>query len=169
MTHENIELSSSNSAAISCYETSSLYIICFYKNQYKQYTIGVFSLSLVLQNTEKVNDGNDNEKIFFKCAHFYGEIGAFVYYSNDNVPSAIMEFKKYDSNQFTDYYSKISFDEYSFYYNLTLNDIIKVFDKKIYYVAVSLNKLNLFKISIYNYDQDKIMKRIYKTNSFAHN
>ena len=159
-----------DSECLSCYQYYD--IICFYKNENKKYTVGAFSYSnLRFLSDDKFQDGNDNEKMFFKCSHFYQEIGAFVYYSNTNPPYAIIEFEKYCSNSQTlsRYYTKLNFEEYLFYYEVILNDIIKVYDKKIFFVAASFNQLELYIISIYNYDQEKIIYKIYKLNSFAYN
>ena len=158
-----------DSRVVSCYELSTLYIVCFYKNTKNKYTMGVFNSNLNSQKTAELASGDNNDLKFFKCCHFNGEIGAFIYYSNENPPHATIELKKYSNNQITNEFSKIVFSNYEFYYNITNNDIIKVFDKKIYFVAVSLDKTKLYVISIYNYDQQKIMKRIYEINSFAFN
>ena len=118
----------------------------------------------------KLQDGNDNKDIFYKCVHFFGEIGAFIYYSNDNSPKAIISFIKYchGSNSITPYYNNITFTNYSFYYDIILNDVIKVSDKIIFFVALSFNKYDLFIITLNNYYQDKIIFRKYKTYSFLY-
>ena len=171
LTYEKKEIESGQSQAISCYETSAYDIVCFYKNKNKEYTMAVFTSSLVTKNSTNLQSDNDNEDAFFKCVHFFDDIGAFAYYTNDNSPYAIIEFKKYshDNNYISNYYTKFSFDEYSFYYNLLLSDLIKAEDKKIYYVVTSLDKSQLYIISIYNYDEEKLMQRIYKTNAFSYN
>ena len=168
-TYKTFEIS--ESLFVSCYEIpTSFYIICFYKNKNKEYTMEAYNPSLAPQKSAKLQDGNSNTEIFFKCVHFYKEIGAFVYYSNGNSPYATIHFKRFVSpNSINDYYTKFKLDEYSFYYNSTLNDMIKVKDKKIFFVAVSLNKMELYIISIYNYAEDKLVQRIYKTNSFSLN
>ena len=157
---------------VSCYEIpTSFYIVCFYKNKNKQYNMEIYKPNLTPLTSTKLQDGNSNTEIFFKCVHFYKEIGAFVYYSTGNSPYATIHFKSYciSSNTISDYYTKFKLDEYSFYYNSTLNDMIKVKDKKIFFVAVSLNKLELYIISIYMYAEEKLVQRIYKTNSFSLN
>ena len=156
--------------SLSCYETSTYYIICFYKNPDNEYIVGAFChSSLNLEKTAKLQDGNDDIKMFFKCAHFYQDIGAFIYYSNTNLPYAILEFQRYSDNTIYRYYNTIiTFSNYSLYYHLILNDIIKVEDKKIIFAAASLNQKELYITSIYNYDQDKIVYKIYKINSFAY-
>ena len=165
------ELQTCNSTAISCYETSAYYIACFYKNNNNEYTMAVFSSNLEFKNSTKIQNGKKNDEKFYKCTHFYDEVGAFVYYTNDNSPYANIDFKEYNhgNNKIKDYFPKMSFNGYSFYYNYILNDIIKVFDKKIYFASVSLNKKDLYIISIYNYDSDKIITRIYKTFGFNYN
>ena len=46
LTYEKKEIESGQSQAISCYETSSYYIICFYKNRNKEYIMQAFTSSL---------------------------------------------------------------------------------------------------------------------------
>ena len=164
-------INTSNSKCLSCYETSNYDIICFYQNNVKEYTVGAFSNdNLQFIRAYKLQNGNDNQEIFYKSVHFYDEIGAFIYYSNDEIPLANLAFIKFChySQSFSEYYNKIIFNDYSFYYNLLLNDIIKVTDKKIYFVTMSLNKYDLYIISLHNYDEEKIIYRIYKTTCFLH-
>ena len=164
-----IEVNVYDSRVVSCYELSTLYISCFYKNDKNKYTMGIFSSNLIAGTSSELATADKNDLKFFKCAHFFGEIGAFIYYSNNNPPYATIEFKRYSSNKITDAFSKLSFNNYLFQYNVTNNDIIKIFDKKIFFVAVSLDYQKLYVISIYNYDQQKIMERIYEINSFFFN
>ena len=161
-TQSKIDINVYDSRVVSCYELSTLYIACFYKNINNKYTIGVFPPDFKNQKIKELATADKNDLKFFKCAHFYGEIGAFIYYTNDNPPHAIIELYKYSGNQITRVFSKINFDNYLFQYNVTNNDIIKIFDKKIFFVAVSLDGLKLYVISIYNYDQQKLMKEFMK-------
>ena len=82
---------------------------------------------------------------------FYEEIGVFVYYSNDGLSLLNFQFKKHNSESIDDYTSSISIEDYSFSKSMTLNDIIKVFDKKIIFVITSTDKKILYIISIYIY------------------
>ena len=164
-----IEVNVYDSRVVSCYELSTFYISCFYKNERNKYTMGVFSSDLKVQASSELASADKNDLKFFKCAHFFGDTGAFIYYSNNNPPYATIEFKRYFSKKITDAFSKLSFNNYLFQYNVTNNDIIKIFDKKIFFVAVSLDSTKLYVISIYNYDQQKIMERIYEINSFFFN
>jgi hypothetical protein len=56
---------------VSCYEIpTSFYIVCFYKNKNKQYIMETYKPNLTPQRSAKLQDGNDNSEIFFKCVHF---------------------------------------------------------------------------------------------------
>ena len=67
-------------------------------------------------------------------------------------------FKKYNSESIDDYTSSISIEDYSFSKSMTLNDIIKVFDKKIIFVTTSSDKKILYIISLYNYYENYFLK-----------
>ena len=170
-THYTKEINVYNSKVVSCYEMSAYYIICFYKNEGNKYTMRAFTSNLEEKQYSEIAPADENDNKYFKCVHFYGEIGAFLYYSNDNPPYANIVFKKYctSSDSISNVFSKMTFNDYLFNYNCTLNDIIKVFDKKIIFSAASLDNSKLYIISIYNYDQEKIIQRIYEINSFAYN
>jgi len=166
------EIDTYQSRIVSCFEISiTKHIICFYKNKYNKYTIAAFTQDLIPKTTDPFASADENTDKFFKCVNFFDEIGAFIYYSNDRTPYATLIFKKYcqNSDTITEVFSSIQFNNYLFSYNGTLNDFIKVDDKKIYFAAVSLDRIKLYIISIYNYDQDKFMQRIYEINSFVYN
>ena len=99
----------SSSLITSCFETNLEYIICFYKSITNDYTIIVFNVDL----EEQINltlSNNSNDKIFFKCIHFYDEIGVFAFYLNDETQSVInFLFKKYDkdNNSIIDFDSSV--------------------------------------------------------------
>ena len=50
-----------------------------------------------------------------------------------------------------------------------MNNIIKISDKKLFYAVVSLDKTKLYIISIFNYDQEKLIKRIYEVPGLLYN
>ena len=156
---------------VSCYEISTTKsIICFYKSTSNKYLMRAFDENLKPKQYSELGAGDKNSFKFFKCCHFYGDIGAFLYYSNDRQPKAIIEFRQYikSTNKINNVFNKITFNDYSFHYNCTLNDIIKAFDKKIYFGVVSLDQLKVYITSIYNYDGSKIIHRIYEINSFVY-
>ena len=164
------EINNYESKIISCYETTTKYIICFYKNIDNKYTMGAFSSELEEKSSCTIADADENENKFFKCVHFDEEIGAFIYFSNDNQPTPILKFIKYcyASNSITEVLRYISIKDYQFSYNLTSNDMIKAFDKKIYYAAFSLDQKELLLTSIYNYEQGYIIHNTYIINSFSY-
>ena len=170
-TYYSKEIDVYNSKIVSCYEISTYCIICFYKNKNNKYTMRAFASNLDEKQYTEIAPADENDNKYFKCVHFYGEIGAFLYYSNDNPPYANIVFKKYtkSTDKISNAFSKLNFSDYLFYYNCTLNDIIKVSDKKIIFAVVSLDKLKLYIIFIYNYNQQQIMRRIYELNSFSYN
>ena len=162
------EITTSFSNYASCYTTSSNFIICFYKNTNYQYTMQAFTSSLGQKEKATLGDGNKNENIFFKCIHFFGDIGAFIFFNKTPI-YPIIQFKKYSSG-ISSYSSIISLNDYPlFFYNGTFNDFIKVSDKKVIYVTISLDKLDLYIISIINYHQEKLAIKIYKTNAITKN
>ena len=163
-----LEITTYYSKYTSCYTTTSNYIICFYKNENNKYIMQAFSSSLGAKEKFIFADANNNENMYFKCIHFFDDIGAFIYFNNNPI-YPIIQFKRYSSG-ISSYSSIISLSEYPlFFYNGTFNDFIKVSDKKIIYVTISLDKLDLYIILINNYHQEKLAIRIYKTNAISKN
>ena len=164
-----IEVKTDTSKYLSCYELPSKMIICFYKNERHKYVITPFTSSLVARTPYTlIENGDKNDEKYFKCVHFTGESGAFLYYDNNDPPQANIVFKKYSSNSLSNSFSPLSFDDYYFYYNSTMSEIIKVKDKKLFFVAISLDKTKLYIVSIINYDQQKLMKRVYEVKSLLY-
>ena len=123
---------SDDSQIFSLFQTKLKYIICFFKDDNHYYSIIVYS--------EDLDFKKNYNYLFFKCAYFYKEIEVFTYYSNDDLSLLNFTFKKYNSESIDDYTSSISIEDYSFSKSMTLNDIIKVFDKKIIFVTTSSDK-----------------------------
>ena len=165
----NQKVPSSNSKIVSCYETSTNFIVCFYKDQNNDYIIIVYSLELEIKNNFKLAEGDSNDDIFFKCTHFFNEAGAFAYFTNDSNRLLKFQFKKYLDGSISDLYTEIPYIILENYYlNLfvTLSDLTKATDKKIYYVGVSIDKKILYVISIINYLDYKFVTRIYRINFY---
>ena len=155
---------------ISCYETSiNYYIVCFFKNTENKYIMIVYSQDLVEQaNTELGEDDSENNH-FFKCAHFFEETGVFAYFNKNEPYELTFQFKTYSSNSISDFNENIpylSIDNYNFNRYISLNDIVKAKDKKIYYVGVTEDKKILYIISIINYSEEKLSIRIYRINMY---
>ena len=92
---------------VSCFETVSKNIICFYQNISFDYVIAVYDYDLNNKTFLNLVKGSDIETTFYKAIHFSGEAGAFGYYiynqSNDDHHFYI-QFKIYneENNSFSD-------------------------------------------------------------------
>ena len=147
---------------VSCFESENNYIICFYHATLTNYSI------IVLDN--ELNEIKNKtiapvyiRGIFYKCVHFKGNAGAFLYYDSDS--NIIVEFKEYNNEDIIDYFNlnpKIKIKNYNNYYNnVKLNDMIKLEDSKFCFISISskYNYLNI--IIVNNYFEDKIKIRYY--------
>jgi hypothetical protein len=154
---------------VSCYETITPFLVCFFRNENKKYTMIVYTQDLVQKDYLLFEDGNSNDQTFLKCVHFSEKAGAFVYFTDDAQPLLIIRFKKYDNNQIDDYCQSVPYlilNNYNLNIFMTLSDIAKVSNKKIYYVGTSYNNKILYIISIFNYYEEKFMTRIYSVNMY---
>ena len=157
------------SKVVSCYETEKNYLICFYINSILEYTMIVFNYQLGKQTEIKIDDAaSGTTDWFFKCVHFFNEIGVFGYFK-DSVFQ--FQFKEYINSTKTIegrfINPQIKLDNYNFNKeSINMCDMIKVNDKKFYFVGV-LNEYKdvLIIMSIVNYDEEKLSKRIYKIPS----
>ena len=163
----------SGSNIVSCYETTSFFITCFYRNKEKKHLMIVYTQDLEPKANSCFDDGNSNDQTFLKCVHFSNDAGAFAYFTNDYQPLLKIQFKNYDkksdNNQITDYYQSVPYlilNNYNLNTFTTLSDIAKVDNKKIYYVGTSNDNKKLYIISIFNYHEDKFMTRIYSVNMY---
>ena len=168
---ENTEVyvKSSYAKVVSCYQDSNTYIVCFFKNSENKYIMIVYSVDLVEQKQLSLADGDSNEQIFFKCVHFSGDIGAFVYFTLDSQPLLKFQFKRYSNNAISNAYTSVPYLILNNYYlndYMTISDLTKVIDKKIYYTGTSVDKKILYIISILNYYGEKFMTRIYSLNIY---
>jgi len=113
--------------------------------------------------------------IYFYSIFFREDAGAFIYYKTESeISYPIIIFKKYDldDNTFKDYFSNnslIILDKYLFEPGYNMNELIKISDNKLAFIASSLsleilfkNTLNIFKI---NYI-DNIKIRYYSIEAY---
>ena len=162
-------IKTSYSRLISCYETKNNFIVCFYQNPEYEYTVIVLDYELEEKTHLKIANGYSGyeyENWYFKCVHFFDETGVFGYFTNNDNPKLIFEFKKFYSNNNTIVDSflirQIKFNNNDLSYSLpTICDMIKLDEKKIYFASPSNNKEILTIISIFNYDENKLSVRIY--------
>jgi hypothetical protein len=78
----NSSIDVSSSKIISCYETTTNYILCFHQKKTNNYTITVYSEDLVYLTELDLHLGDSENYNFFKCIHFFVKTGIFSYFSN---------------------------------------------------------------------------------------
>ena len=119
---ETQKMKSSQSERMSCYQTSKNFIICFFNNPNYEYIMVVYSDDLIEKTKIVIAQGTSSDfyyKLFFKCIHFFEEVGAFGYFTNDDNPIIAFQFKQYsdENNSINDYYrtfSQIKIENYFF-------------------------------------------------------
>ena len=131
----------------------------------------VYDYDLIVQSSIEIAVGISTfgyDNLFFKCVHFFEETGVFGYFNNDENRKFIFQFKKFSNNQIIDHFQTISelpINDISFNINnVKTSDMIKIEDKKFYYVGLSVNGEILYIISIYNYYSENLVSRIYSIN-----
>jgi hypothetical protein len=159
----------SDSLMVSCFETKSNYIMCFIKDDNNEYTVVVYSEELEKKQSLGLGIINANIDDFFKCIHFYDEVGVFAFYQNgDN--SIFIIFKEYNpsGNEIKAFslFTDIKIDGHSFQRNLMSNDIIKIIDKKFYYAVISQDNNFLYISTIHNYKDISYVQRVYEINAY---
>ena len=169
-TFETQKIKSSQSESMSCYQTSKNYIICFFNNPNYEYIMVVYSDDLIEKTKIVIAQGTSSDfyyKLFFKCIHFFEEVGAFGYFTNDDNPIIAFQFKQYSdvNNSINDYYrtfSQIKIENYFFNREyVTSCDMKKVNDKKLYFIGLSFDKDIIFIISLFNYYEENFINRVY--------
>ena len=96
-TFETLKIKSSKSKMTSCYETTNNFIVCFFLNPDYKYKMIVYTYDLNQKTETTIANGNSNEgyeDLFFKCIHFFDETGAFGYFTNEENPIFVFQFKK---------------------------------------------------------------------------
>ena len=164
---------SSRARIVSCFETDKKYIMCFYQNVSYDYIIGVYDNNLNNKTFLIIQEnGNSDEKVFFKSIHFNGETGIFGYYIiNSNEESNLyIQFKKYDenNNNISDHFiSKplIKIDKVGNLSNkIQNNDIIKLSNSKFCFSTFNSEATRFYVIIVNNYQGEKIKIRYYYVN-----
>jgi len=163
-----------NKTIISCFETKSKKIVCFYRNE-KNKKFNILTLNESFVNTSQSYtqfiEASDEYNLFFKAIHLKEEIGAFIYFINSNDKNPIFSLKicHHEGNVFYDYnnFGSVELNKKEFNSNGMLNDIIKIHDNKICYIGPSPNKesLNIVIFFIYNNDNN-MMIRYYSYEMF---
>ena len=102
----DISYESSSAKTVSCFETESKNIMCFYQDNSYNYVLIAFTHDLNFINKETVVTGvNDNEN-YFECVHFTEETGAFGYFNSNYLN---IKFRKLtESGSFSDHFNTIN-------------------------------------------------------------
>ena len=152
-----------NSRIVSCFETKSKNIICFYRDESNNYVISVFDqelnnikLSILYECTYT------SEYLYYKCIHFIEDSGIFFYYESLNNP--VLVFKKYSSGDIINHFTsineiKIYSDSYDTY--VKYNNFIKINNKKFCIINTHTDKDRLFAIII-KIENENIKLRYYR-------
>ena len=138
------------SQLISCFETELGKIICIHRSQSYDniyYSITIFECCFDAKKTINYNTGSD-EKTFYKGIHLKEEIAVFMYFLDQDSTKPYIAFKIFPDYTTMDNYNSLepnlfNFD-ISFNNDAMLNDLLKISDTKICYVAPSVDKLILY-------------------------
>ena len=156
---------------VSCFQTETKEIICFYADLSNKYKISVYEENLRKKIEEEIISNkvySDNN--FFKCIHYEAEKGAFLYYDkvDEKGPYPIISFKDKKIRRFEnlDGLGEIKLNSYIFNTSLYLNDFIKI-SKNVFCLASLSNQKDILYISRLNiFNQNKITIRYYLIKIF---
>ena len=159
---------------VSCYETEDCaHIFCFYLDSLsgKSFKIAIYNNILNKISDHSIVSQFIEATIFFKCIHYEGDKGIFIYYNTINnagpYPFILFKTKKDASIADWDYLSEIRINSYFFEYSVYLNDIIKISNEIICFSSVSPEKDILYIVIINIFDNEsKVKIRYYLIRSF---
>ena len=166
---KKLNIGSSYDAYISsCFETESGIFLCFYATSENSLRIAAVDLESSFGMVGQLIKSRDyfNENLFYKCVHFSGNLGAFLYYRTEN--EVIISFVKYES-RVADINKDITINNTGYSNNIGQSDFIKLSDKKVCFFSVSTISEEIKLLLVINY-QDELFKtkeyhiNIYETN-----
>ena len=131
-------------SSVTCFEFSK-YIECLYVDGYMVYTAAIFTISdLELVYQDYIEDKSVQQyELFSKCIHIKDYVGAFIYFTYNNVSPTIRFLKFNIINQqdflyeLEEYRQNIiinSDEKYNLEFNYIYNDIIKMDENNLIYV-----------------------------------
>lgn len=152
--------------SVSCFKADEFdIIICFILNKYSSYSsYSVFSIivldkELKKKTSETFQINSFYQNSFYKCIKWRNNVGAFFYYQLNNNKNKIFpyfslryykqstnEVLYYNSNSYQDI--EINYKDTQFNIDSSLNDIVKLNEKKICFSTISENKEILYIILI---------------------
>ena len=145
----------------SCFQTENNYIFCFFLDNANNYLTIVYDQNLVLKtNLAIAQAGSFTSHDFYKCVHFIGEAGAFLYFnSNNNIE---IQFKQYIPERIINYFTyieSISITNNNYINNLKLNDMTRLDDKKFCIILLNNDYTEIDLFIVNNYIDEKIKIR----------
>ena len=166
-----------------CFQTKNLFVECLYvpKSNSGQFTIFIFNQDLIILNTGVIF-GQFSKSTFTKIFHINGEIGAYIFFdendndepkiffcelnNNDYTLYDLFEFDSDTSNNHGHHYINLN-QNYIFKNCLFCSDAIKINDSKFVVILspFSSNNLIVYLFDIYN-DNSCLRLREYNINIF---
>ena len=140
-------------------------IIVFYLNNNENYVINIYDTDLNPIN-ENIFIANgriyEGYGVFFEGIYLKDDLGAFIYFKDKSGTSLEINIGII-GDPFQSKLTK-SFSEYSFNYDVKLNDLVKINDERFAFITLPLNKMNIFYILLFDlYNEYKNMKiRVYQ-------
>ena len=164
----------------SCYMTAQKYIVCL--SIYSRLTPLMFATLYAtvydINLNQKVNSDlsytmvpNNLRYIYFlKCIHLRDEIGIAAFYrsvSSKMVKKPVLLFLSYSNNKITNYINAVELNGKEFSTDCTLNDLIKINDKKVVFFGTSESKEVMYIVLIIIYDNTNVAIRYYDFNIYS--
>ena len=162
---------SSAAKTVSCFKTDAKKIICFYQDDSYNYVLIAFDHDLNFLVSETINSGLTEELQYFQCVHYTGEKGAFGYFTSTSNNSPLnIKFKELkNDNTISDYIiynSAIVIDKKYFSHNTEMNEMVKIDDSKICYVAVYNGFKDMCLVIINTFTEGKIKVKYYLSHVY---
>ena len=153
--------SSTDTFSSSCFLSLNHYIICFYLNDEQKYKIAAYDENLVYLDSTLISSTYYSNIDFYRCVHFVGDAGAFVYLDTDSTISIV--FKEY-YNGIKNYFStdkKLKINSENYKNEALTTDMIRLEDKKFCVSFISLTGSDINYYIVHNYYQENIIIRNY--------
>ena len=160
------EKTNANRRISSCFQTVSQKIVCLYQHNDFRYLMLVLDLINDKQFNTTLDSGENTVNdiyAFYKGIHLKNEIGFFIYYKSINYKNPQFSLKYVNStlgmNTYR-YYNSLNVSKSNFISLNTLNDIIKLNDTRLCFIAPTYNKeyLNIVIFNLYNDDYILLLK-----------
>ena len=157
----------------SCYETETNDIICFFINIGQVYTIAAFDYDIYnIKQSTTIANTKYYDAIFYKCIHFTGNLGVFLYFNNDG--NIHIQIKKYEEQNFNNYFTSsnlnpIIIENNNYYDTVQRSDLIKIADKKFCYLTFTKDNKELHLFIFNNFIDEKFVIRHYLVKTYEKN